>query len=430
MNIMEQIVRKEEWELFLQYKMERQHLSKKEEEELRSYIEKECYIEWADRITDEEYLLPLPLRREINKGGSAKKRVIYSFPYEMNQMLKFIAFSLYRYDSMFAHNCYAFRREYGVKDAILRIRRLPGIFHQYCLKVDIHDYFNSIHVGILLDKLSFLKKDDDKVYRLFERMLTADEAVVKDGTDNIITDERPDADGRDMPQGNGYRIWKGKRGAMAGTPVSPFFANVYLCDVDTWFEQNGIRYFRYSDDILIFTDTLEELCRYQKILYDHISALHLELNPDKVKVYVPGEKWEFLGFCFRDGKVDLSENTIRKMKHKIKRKAEALRRWQHRKGLTGEKAAKGFIKAMNYKFFAKENGKDFTWTRWFFPNLTTDRGLKEIDAYMQQYIRYCVTGRHYKGNYRITYDQMKQWGYRNLVAEYYGCKHISKSYNH
>lgn len=62
---------------------------------------------------------------------------------------------------------------------------------------------------------------------------------------------------------------------------------------------------------------------------------------------------------------------------------------------------------------------DFIWSHWFFPNITTDAGLHEIDLYMQQYIRYAVTGRHYKGNYWIKYGTMKEWGYRSLVHEYY-----------
>ena len=61
----------------------------------------------------------------------------------------------------------------------------------------------------------------------------------------------------------------------------------------------------------------------------------------------------------------------------------------------------------------------FTWSRWFFPNLTLDDGLREIDAYLQEYVRYAVTGRHYKGNYRIRYEQLKDWGYRSLVHEFY-----------
>ena len=72
---------------------------------------------------------------------------------------------------------------------------------------------------------------------------------------------------------------------------------------------------------------------------------------------------------------------------------------------------------------SEHNIKDFTWSRWFFPNLTVDTGLRTIDAYLQEYIRYTVTGRHYKGNYRIRYDTLKKWGYRSLVHEYYkDCK--------
>lgn len=437
MDILEQSMQEQCWNAFLQYKIERQHLSAKEEKKLREFLEKKTYIEWGNRLMDEMYVLPLPVRREINKGGSVKKRVVYSYPYELNQMLKFVAYSLYQYDALFSDNCYAFRREYGVKDAIRRIRRTAGITDKYCLKVDVHNYFNSIDVDILLEKLSFLKEQDDRLYRVLKHLLTADAALViseqgkkrkeriewNEPLEDTVIHKEDTENERSRKEGiESGQIVREKRGGMAGTPVSPFFANVYLKDVDAWFANRGILYFRYSDDILIFADTLVELQNYREELYSQLSDLHLELNPDKVKISKPGEMWEFLGFCFRDGKVDLSENTIRKMQHKIKRKAESLRRWQRKKGLSGDKAAKGFIKAMNYKFFAKEDGTEFTWCRWFFPNLTTDYSLKVIDTYMQQYIRYCVTGRHYKGNYRITYEQMKEWGYRSLVAEYYAYK--------
>lgn len=450
MDILEQSMQEQCWNAFLQYKIERQHLSAKEEKQLREFLEKKTYIEWGRRLMDETYVLPLPVRREINKGGSAKKRVVYSYPYELNQMLKFVAYALYRYDAIFADNCYAFRREYGVKDAIWRIRRTKGIADKYCLKVDVHNYFNSIDEDILLEKLSFLQEQDGRLYGVLKQLLTADAALVideqgKNHKDRLnesepleraaiqekednepvecaVIREEEDNDHCRKEEMESGKVIREKRGAMAGTPVSPFFANVYLKDVDAWFADEGILYFRYSDDILIFADTLGELQSYQEVLYSKLSDLRLELNPDKVKISRPGEMWEFLGFCYRDGKVDLSENTIRKMQHKIKRKAESLRRWRRKKEVSGDKAAKGFIKAMNYKFFAKEDGTEFTWSRWFFPNLTTDQGLKIVDAYMQQYIRYCVTGRHYKGNYRITYEQMKEWGYRSLVAEYYSYK--------
>ena len=78
---------------------------------------------------------------------------------------------------------------------------------------------------------------------------------------------------------------------------------------------------------------------------------------------------------------------------------------------------------MNCKFYGGNNNEDaqedFTWCRWFFPNIMVNTSLMEIDKYMKEYIRYIITGRHYKGNYRITYEQMKEWEYRSLVHEYY-----------
>lgn len=49
---------------------------------------------------------------------------------------------------------------------------------------------------------------------------------------------------------------------------------------------------------------------------------------------------------------------------------------------------------------------------------TTD-GLKEIDHYLQENIRFLSTGRHNKSNYKVDYKQLKALGYRSLVNEFY-----------
>lgn len=390
----------EEWLDFLNYKIEKQHLSKAEETVLRQFMERRAYLPLCRAWEEGRFPSELPVKRMVNKEGTKKKRIVYSFEGDEGIFLKFIAFSLYQYDGIFSDNCYAFRRGIGARDAIARLRMNGRVEKSYCLKADISNYFNSVNVEKLLLKLDFLKEKDPMLYQLFERMLL-EERVREDG-----------------------RIVYEKHGAMAGTPVSPFFANVYLKDVDAFFEKEGVLYFRYSDDILLFADSMKELQDRKKQLESALTELDLELNPDKVNLYRPGEALDFLGFSCQGSKIDLSEHTIRKTKARIKRKAEALRRWQRGKELSGEKAAVGFIRAMNRKFYGSKDGEnggwdEFTWNKWFFPNLTADAGLREIDAYMQEYIRYTVTGRHYKGNYRIRYETMKEWGYRSLVHEYY-----------
>lgn len=393
------------WQDFLDYKLEKQHLSSYEEKEFRTFIEAEEFLPLCERWKMGDFLYNFPIKKAVNKSGTRKKRIVYSFQGAEGIFLKFIAFQLFRYDNLFCKNCYAFRRSYGVKQAISHLQGFPYLQSKYCLKVDISNYFNSIDVDILLQKLDFLQEEDALVYNLFERILKEDR-VLEDG--HIIRD---------------------KHGAMAGTPISPFFANVYLSEVDWYFYNAEFPYFRYSDDILLIADSYEELLERQALLYQWLDKLGLSLNPDKVRLIKPGEPIEFLGFYYQNGHIDLSENTIRKTKQKIKRKADALRRWQRKKELSSEKAAIGLINAMNRKFFGKphkenssEETDEFTWNRWFFPNLTTDTGLREIDGYLQDYIRYAVTGRHFKGNYRIRYETLKNWGYRSLVHEYYDFK--------
>lgn len=395
----------ESWQDFLDYKLEKQHLSSYDEKALRKFIEAKSYLPLCDAWAAGSLPDRLPVRKSVNKAGTRKKRIVYSFEGEEGILFKLLAYELFDYDHLFCGNCYAFRRGHGVRQAILRLRNYPQLESKYCLKVDISNYFNSIDVDILLQKLSFLQQRDNMVFQLFTKILREDR-VLEDG--QIIHD---------------------RHGAMAGIPMSPFFANVYLSETDWFFHNAGIPYFRYSDDILLIADSYEQLLKRQELLYQRLEQLGLSPNPHKVHLSEPGEPIEFLGFCYQNGEIDLSQNTLFKIKQKIKRKSDALRRWQRKKGLSPEKAAIGLIRAMNRKFYGhaskeaessdSDTTEEFTWNRWFFPNLTTDTGLREIDAYLQKYIRYTVTGRHYKGNYRIRYETLKEWGYRSLVHEYY-----------
>lgn len=419
MSIIDKINDKSSWNDFYNYKIINNGFTKNEEMEVRNFIDEEKFNYYYRLIIDKKFPQSFPRKMIINKEGTTKKRIVYSYDKDENIILKFIAYNLYDFDKYFTDNCYAFRRNYGVKDAINRLKRNTDYGNMYCYKADISNYFNSIDVDRLLYKLEFVKKEDELLYELFKKLLK-EERVIENGK-NIAE----------------------RHGAMAGTPCSPFFANVYLMDVDRYFKEQDIKYFRYSDDILFFCQNENELKKYINIFLAKIEENLLVINEEKVSLTKPEETFDFLGFSYSKGVIDLSANTKRKMKARIKRKAEALRRWQRKKELSKRAAAVGFINAMNRKFYGKNTGKaekyrimedkdvfvpegikktEFTWCRWFLPNITTDKSLREIDEYMQQYIRYVITGRHYKGNYRITYEQLKEMGYRSLVHEYYSRK--------
>lgn len=395
MNLLEELNTDATWDSFLQYKISKNHLSKKEQEAFRIFIEERRYKSITEPLTKGDYSFAHPQKLTVNKSGTVKKRIVYSYPETESMVLKAMAFLLYRYDDKISPACYSFRRNSSAKEAIGRVLMLPHPEEKYCLKADISNYFNSIPPVKLLAVLKEIITDDEPLLLFLTGLLTADKAY-EDG--NLITE---------------------KRGAMAGTPISPFFANIYLLSLDRLFTEKGIPYFRYSDDILLFADSKQELEQSLALLRSHIEEKGLALNPKKVLISAPGEPWEFLGICYKQGNIELSEVTLRKMKAKIKRKAHSLYRWRCKKGADYERTAKAMIRTFNKKFYDEADENTFSWSRWFFPVLTSSDGLKELDAYLLQYIRFLYSGRHYKGNYRISYEQIKEFGFRSLVHEFY-----------
>jgi hypothetical protein len=393
-GILGQLESQAAWEEFLAHRLMKGRFTWSLFKDADDFVAEERYLPVAREIVEGEGP-GVPARKRINKMGTGKKRTVYSFGFDETRVLKLLAHLLYRYDGCFAPNCYAFRRGLKASDAIFALRKALGGRPMWAYKLDIHDYFNSISIPILLPILQRLLADDPDLYRFFERMLSDDRAVA----DGAVVHER--------------------HGIMAGTPTAPFLADVYLMEVDHYFADAGVVYARYSDDIILFAPDRATLERHKATLLGFLARYRLEVNPDKERIYAPDEPFEFLGFKCLGRSIDISEATKQKMKGKIRRAARALDRWRHKKGYEAQRAMKGLIRIFDNKFFEGDDPDALTWSRWFFPVINRTEGLREIDNYLQQYIRYLSTGRHTKANYRIRYADLKALGYRSLVHEYY-----------
>lgn len=393
MSLLQELSKKEVWNTFLQKKTEHNQLSKKEIKQLSSFIEEEGYLHVTDTFS-----FGYPQKKSISKANTTKKRIVYCFHEEETNVLKLLAYLLYKYDDVLSDACYSFRKNKTAKTAFDEIMKIENLSSKYVLKADIHNYFNSIDVDQLIAILQSVIHDDPDLLSFLSSLLTQNKCI---WNDEIIEEQR---------------------GAMAGVPLSSFFANLYLMDLDEYFVQKGIPYFRYSDDILLFFDTLEQLDESFSYIKSFLKIKKLELNPDKVMIHKPNESWDFLGFKYKDGEIDLSDMTIQKMKRKIKHKTISLYAWEKKNNIPYEKAIHKMIQIFDHKFYDLTGNNAFTWIRFYFPVITTTRGLHEIDVYMQEYLRYLYSGRHYKGNYKVTYEQLKKLGYTPLVSEYYNWK--------
>ncbi len=397
MDILEKLLYDEEWQSFLSYKKQKGHLSSSEEKALNEFINKKAYLTVANRLNcGGSFSVPEAVK--INKSFSDKKRTVFVFPPEENTVQKMLAYQLLGYDSVFCDNLFSFRRELGVKKALFSIIGVPDIRLKYSYKLDISDYFNSVDAKLLLPQLKAVLSDEPRLYSLIENMLLNPYALV-DGKKQEI-----------------------KKGILAGSPVSGFLANLFLTELDRHFYKLGVPYARYSDDIILFADTPEELTAHTDYINQFLAEHSLSVNTEKVFTSAPCEKWTFLGFCYRDGIIDISEASKNKLKKKMRRKANALVRWKRKKNAEPERAVRAFIRHFNRKLFCNPIKNELTWARWYFPIINTDESLKELDAYMQQCMRYIATEKRSKAQFNFKYEQMKSLGYTTLVNSFYKSK--------
>ena len=387
------------WQEFYNYKEADGHMSKRDLASLRTWITHRGYLPVAERIKDGSPF-PHPCRKELSKLGSDKKRVVYTYPEDENRVLKLLTFLLQRkYDSLFADNLYSFRPRKGVRDAVLRLIRTKEIGEMWSYKVDIRNYFNSVPVERLLPLLERTLENDPEIFRFLAQLLT-DPYTLSNGA--LVEEEK---------------------GIMAGSPISAFLANLYLSHMDHHFEQAGVLYARYSDDVILFASTQETLERHAGTVAGFLADAGLTVNPSKEVRTAPGQPWTFLGICCKNGTVDVAPISVKKLKAKMRRKTRALARWAARKGVDGEQAAKAFIRVFHRKLFEDGSEHELNWTRWYFPLISTADSLMEIDAYRQRCIRYLATGSNTKSAYRFRYEDMKRLGYVSLVHRYYEILH-------
>ena len=362
---------------------------------LRAFIDARAYLPVCAGIARGDRF-PLPQRAVISKQGSTKQRTVYTYPAAENTVLKLLTYLLLRrYDGLFCGNLYSFRPGRSAKDAVLRLSRTAGIQRMYAYKADISNYFNSVQIPLLLPMLQAVMQDDPQLYAFLRRLL--EEPQVRDGS-SILCEEK---------------------GIMAGTPLSSFYANLYLSELDRHFADAGVPYARYSDDIILFAPNRAETAQHAAYIRSFLEAHSLTLNPAKECLTSPEEGWCFLGFRCIGRTVDIAPVSVQKVKQKMRRKTRALLRWKKRNGMRGEQAAAAFIRIFNRKLLENSEDSDLTWSRWFFAAINTTESLHEIDRYAQDCIRVLLTGTRTKARYQARYGDLKKLGYRSLVHEYY-----------
>jgi hypothetical protein len=93
-SVISQLTRQETWEEFLAYRLMKGRFNWQEFDEADAFVEQQKYLPLTTKIAQVEGL-GIPTKKLVNKMGSGKKRVVYSFAPDEMLVLKVIAFLLY-----------------------------------------------------------------------------------------------------------------------------------------------------------------------------------------------------------------------------------------------------------------------------------------------------------------------------------------------
>lgn len=170
-----------------------------------------------------------------------KERTISKLPYFPDRVLHHGLMNILEpiLMSSFTSNTYSCIKGRGVHKASFKLRKhlKEGIGTKYCLKMDIRKFYPSVDNDILKILLRRKIKDDDLLWLL----------------DEIIDS---------------------KVGLPLGSYASQILANLYLTYFDHWVKENlKVKvYLRYADDMVILSDSKEELWEWFYKIRDYLKT--------------------------------------------------------------------------------------------------------------------------------------------------------------
>jgi len=202
----------------------------------------------------------------------------------------------------------------GTSDAARRVKELVRSTEcpRYAIKVDIHKYYPSVDNELMKQCLRRHIKCKDTLW-LF---------------DDIVNSTQ---------------------GLPIGNYTSQHLGNIYLNQFDWWMKQivKPAAYFRYCDDIVIFSNSKEDLQTIRKQIEEKLTALKLKLKPNWTVYDVHTQGVDFVGYVFKPLRTRLRKNIAEKFKKACKniRRSVPMINWDE--ALSVLMAYKGWVKRCN-----------------------------------------------------------------------------------
>lgn len=347
-----------------------------------------------------------PAEAWLNKIGGRRKRLFLYPP--VDELLFRVVNRLAQPTAVDAASpwCSSFLPGGGARAAFRRVLTDRDAGSKAALRLDVRDYFNSIDVHDLLAGLP-------------EPFTTGPMGTLLAAS---LLDPRVRRGGR--------LVDGGPKGVMAGTPLAPMLATLYLRDLDREIAASGATYARYSDDFLALVAP-REMAALERFVRDRLTRRGLLVNEEKSRSVEPGEPWDFLGFRYERGSVALAPVTVRKFEARTTRLARRLLRWREQAGASSAHTTRAFVGRVNRRVYGVAADRtEFSWGTWFLPVLDRVDELEHLDGRVQRECRYAATGhRRARAHRTVPYASLRDAGYLPLVAAYWTTRDGPEAYD-
>ena len=175
----------------------------------------------------------------------------------------------------------------GLKKAVREAQSALNTY-QHVYKTDIADFYGSIPHHLLHEQCCSLIPDK-RVNNLLRQMMNRVHVY----------------------QGQ-YRLIDNK-GIPRGCSLSPLLGALYLSSIDHYAKQNKIKYIRYMDDFVFFTNSKVHLRRIIKDVYGMVNQLGLRLAQAKTWVGRTTKGMDFLGYRLSRSGLLITQSTWDRM---------------------------------------------------------------------------------------------------------------------
>ena len=164
------------------------------------------------------------------------------------------------------------------------------------IKLDIRAFYASINQEKLLKQIKY-KIRKPEIFTLIKKAIQ---------TPSIS-----------FPSMSKCRYTEIKKGIPEGLAISNALANIYLMDIDKKYSNmEGIKYWRYVDDILILTDD-DILEVVKKEIINDLSNLDLKTNSEKKDEGKTAKGFTYLGYSIKPDIISVRQNSILKLEQSL-----------------------------------------------------------------------------------------------------------------